>query len=150
MNFGAGISAFLKIDPVNQILEADKDHGELYLGNIFAAYSEEILTTLKIGAVLTVADHTDLSFKNRTHKVIKVEDQETENLGKYFDEMVEFIEENRRKMVNVLVHCFAGVSRSSSAVIAYLMKYLGWDYSRAFSHCKRKRFVVYPNSGFVR
>lgn len=41
--FSGAITTFLKIDPINCILDAEKDKGGLYLGNIFAAYDETIL-----------------------------------------------------------------------------------------------------------
>ena len=52
------------------------------------------------------------------------------------------------KSGSVLVHCAAGVSRSASIVIAYLMRIKGWTYAEAFSYVKSKRFVICPNSGF--
>jgi len=51
---------------------------------------------------------------------------------------------------NVLVHCFAGVSRSSTIVISYLMKKLNWSYREALEHVRKQRWVVNPNPGFVR
>lgn len=63
--------------------------------------------------------------------------------------MIEFIEKNIKK-TNVLVHCFAGVSRSATAVIAYLMKNKKLSFESALSLCKAKRKVTNPNQGFVR
>jgi len=37
------MQSFLKIDSINLILEATKIRGALYLGNIFAAYSQETI-----------------------------------------------------------------------------------------------------------
>lgn len=48
----------------------------------------------------------------------------------------------------VLVHCLAGVSRSASVVIAYVMKDLGITYAAARTHVCRARPIVDPNSGF--
>ena len=53
-------------------------------------------------------------------------DSETVNLDKYFDEAVSFIdkafEEDKHR---VFVHCQMGVSRSTTIVIAWLMKSKG-------------------------
>jgi protein-tyrosine phosphatase len=51
---------------------------------------------------------------------------------------------------NILVHCFAGISRSSTTVIAYMMKELGYTFRKALAHCKARRKEVLPNSGFQR
>lgn len=51
---------------------------------------------------------------------------------------------------NCLVHCFAGVSRSATMVIVYLMKKNGWTYFQAHAFVKKRRSVIWPNPGFVR
>lgn len=54
---------------------------------------------------------------------------------------------NNRK---VFVHCAAGVSRSASFVIAYLMKSKLMPYLDAYALVKCKRPIIKPNSGFVK
>lgn len=122
--FGGALTAFLRIDPMNCILDPEgenEERGGMFLGNIYAAFSEELLKKHKIGAVLTVAADTGLSYKDKLHLIIPAEDVESYDLSKYFEKMIEFIEDCR-KTTNILVHCFAGVSRSATAVCAYLMK----------------------------
>ena len=43
------------------------------------------------------------------------------NLLDHFDEAFAFIDNARRPGCNVFVHCLAGVSRSASVVVAYVM-----------------------------
>jgi hypothetical protein len=43
----------------------------------------------------------------------------------------------------------AGISRSSSFVIAYLMWFNKWDFPRAHEHVKAIRATVSPNAGFI-
>jgi len=53
--------------------------------------------------------------------------------------MIEFIAKHVNSGRNVLVHCFAGISRSVSAVIAYMIKELGFTCSSALSHLSKRR-----------
>ena len=48
----------------------------------------------------------------------------------------------------VLVHCYAGVSRSASVVIAYLMNQHGMSLKDAYQYVKNKRYFIKPNEGF--
>jgi len=50
----------------------------------------------------------------------------------------------------VLVHCYAGVSRSSSTVISYLMRKYDLSLKTAIDHCRSCRWFINPNPGFVR
>jgi atypical dual specificity phosphatase len=50
----------------------------------------------------------------------------------------------------VLVHCVAGVSRSASVVVAYLVVKHGLPLAEAVARAKAARPVVHPNEGFWR
>jgi len=49
----------------------------------------------------------------------------------------------------VLVNCFAGISRSATIVIAYLMYKNKWDVYTALAYVRSKRFIINPNYGFI-
>jgi protein-tyrosine phosphatase len=51
---------------------------------------------------------------------------------------------------NVLVHCQMGMSRSSSLVIAFLMKEYGMDYHNARIYAQDRRKIVQLNEAFER
>jgi len=71
----------------------------------------------------------------------------SENLYLHFDAAVDFIKTGIARG-GVLVHCFAGVSRSSSCVIAYLMREHEMTYIDALQFVRKARPVVCPNFGF--
>ena len=48
----------------------------------------------------------------------------------------------------VLVHCAAGISRSASVVVAFLMWRQGLSYEAALARVRDKRPFVLPNRGF--
>ena len=61
-----------------------------------------------------------------------------------------FITERTKKHDGVvLVHCQAGVSRSATIVIAYIMEYSSLSMQKAYDYVKSKRTIVAPNLGFM-
>lgn len=60
--------------------------------------------------------------KNITCQVINAEDVEDYDLSQHFTEVSEFLEQAEKDGASVLVHCVAGVSRSVTVSVAYLMK----------------------------
>lgn len=53
---------------------------------------------------------------------IPVWDKSDVDISVYFDEVADLIEQVRQTNGKVLVHCVAGVSRSATLCLAYLMK----------------------------
>lgn len=55
----------------------------------------------------------------------------------------------KRARGNVLVHCTAGVSRSATIMIMYLMRTQNLNLVQATQFVKNKRHVIRPNPGFM-
>lgn len=49
----------------------------------------------------------------------------------------------------VLVHCWAGVSRSTTIVASFLMKEYGWSAKKALQYIQSRRACIVPNPGFI-
>jgi protein-tyrosine phosphatase len=79
-----------------------------------------------------------------------VYDAPNENLMPHWPKAIEFIRDGINKGGNVLVHCYAGISRSSSTVIAYLMVEKKVTFYNAATYVRKKRAIIYPNIGFQR
>lgn len=89
-------------------------------------------------------------------KQIILEDEADINLLEYFPEICHFIHSALASQktpegctVNLLVHCRAGISRSATAVISYLV----WTHcsvEAAVDFLIRQRYGVNPNPGFIK
>lgn len=144
--------AFLPFEPLNLILEASENNGALYLGNYEAASDVVLLRKHGIKAVLTVAADLRLNYPSNEgiiHEVIPALDMVSYDLSRHFSRCLEFIEKTRKE-TNVLVHCLAGISRSATIVIAYLMKLNKIGFDQSFNFVKKRRKIIFPNPGFVR
>ena len=81
---------------------------------------------------------------------IEAKDRVTQDIGQILPEAVAFITDALQSGGVILVHCLAGVSRSSSCVIAYLMTKMQIDFETALAMVKAKRKKANPNDAFVR
>ncbi|XP_072976323.1 uncharacterized protein [Typha angustifolia] len=79
---------------------------------------------------------------------VPLRDTEEEDLLDYLEACLEFIEEGRREGA-VLVHCFAGVSRSAAVIIAYLMKTEQKSLEDALESLRQINHAICPNDGFL-
>ena len=124
----------------------------LYLGNYKHSSDNKELKKLKINYILNCAIecHNYNLPKNIKELHLKVKDSETFDILNYFDTANEFI--NKCKLMGgiCLVHCKLGVSRSTTFVIAYLIKYANLTTDEAFAFVKSKRSSIKPNDGFMR
>ncbi|CAD6206175.1 unnamed protein product [Miscanthus lutarioriparius] len=122
----------------------------LYLGSVGAAFNKEALKSLNITHILIVARSLDPVFPAEfNYKKIEVLDSPDTDLLKHSDECFSFIDEAISSGGNVLVHCFAGRSRSVTIVVAYLMKKYQMSLESALSLVRSKRPQVAPNEGFI-
>ena len=62
--------------------------------------------------------------------------------------VIRFIEEGRKGKNKVLVHCAAGVSRSSTVVVSYIMKNKNIGWKKALEEVQSKHPMAFPNMGF--
>lgn len=109
-----------------------------------------MLKSLNISHILTVCECLPPKFPNDfTYKIIPVTDDPSTKLSIYFKEAGEFIRNAIVEGKNVLVHCFAGVSRSSTIVIAYLIRYHNMEPNAGVCYVKSKRPWINPNYGFL-
>jgi predicted protein tyrosine phosphatase len=124
----------------------------LYIGNQRDAASREKLDELGITHVVNVTSHLPMHFEENgiTYKRLPATDSGSQNLKQYFTEAIEFIDSAKTSNGKVLVHCQAGVSRSPTIVIAYLLARSQYkSLTDAFSFVKDRRAIVAPNINFM-
>ncbi|XP_055359991.1 dual specificity protein phosphatase 22-B isoform X2 [Betta splendens] len=66
----------------------------------------------------------------------------------HFKQSIMFMHESRLKGEGCLVHCLAGVSRSVTLVVAYIMTVTGLGWQQALAAVKAARPCAGPNVGF--
>uniref|UniRef100_A0A0K0F8E9 Protein-tyrosine-phosphatase n=1 Tax=Strongyloides venezuelensis TaxID=75913 RepID=A0A0K0F8E9_STRVS len=79
---------------------------------------------------------------------IRIEDNPYAPLNSFFDMVADKIKITKDRGGKTLVHCVAGVSRSATLVIVYLMKHERMSLRQAYQYVKAKRPIIRPNVGF--
>jgi len=132
-------------DGVNQI------RPRLFLGSMRAARDRELLKQHNITHVLVAASNLTQHFPAEIrYKQISLRDEDDEDLLGHLPACVDFIRQAISSGGCVLVHCAAGISRSSAVVIAYLVATENLSPTVARADVKQRRPVISPNPGFVR
>jgi protein-tyrosine phosphatase len=102
------------------ILSAEPGLGEVWLSGLHFAKNSLLLKENKITAVLSAVNlHIAYESSIAVHQ-LNLRDSEDEEVRYTFFPAFRFIEQERKRG-NVLIHCAAGVSRSATLLIAYMM-----------------------------
>ncbi|XP_005912733.1 dual specificity protein phosphatase 22-B isoform X1 [Haplochromis burtoni] len=123
---------------------------DLYLGNFKDARDREHLARNNITHILSIHDSAAPILQEMTYLCISAADLPTQNLSQYFKQSIVFMHESRLKGEGCLVHCLAGVSRSVTLVVAYIMTVTGLGWQEALAAVKVVRPCAGPNLGFQR
>lgn len=120
----------------------------LYLGSQDCC-ELHVLNAYNIKNVLSLGIKPYVQSPEIHYKYVKMLDLEFTNLQKFLPECLSYICQCLADEINVLVHCNAGVSRSASVVIAYLILYQKLSFEDAFESVRKARPCIRPNSGFM-
>lgn len=122
---------------------------QIYVGSYGDASSEEFLSDRGITRVITCADEFPSSILRTGYKIQIVDDVADAKTKKYFLEAASVLDRWVREGNKIMVHCFAGMSRSTSVVITYFMVYKGWSFDLAHSHLRQRRYQTKIHPGFI-
>ena len=116
----------------------------IYLGNAINACNKDLLESYNIKTIINVTQEipnyyqeTDINYMQ-----IPIRDNQDATLLPYFDNFYNFI---KNKNDNILIHCYMGVSRSTTIVLYYLMKKHNFNLDDAIMFVRSKRPIINPN-----
>jgi protein phosphatase slingshot len=125
--------------------------GKLYLGDMFVANNAETLSQLNIKRIISLGGFEEqagyVEHENIDYFWIYIDDADDEPIDYYFDKCNQFIDSSPGP---VFVHCAAGISRSPTIVMAYLIKSEGMSFWKAWQYVRSRRPFICPNDGFYK
>jgi Dual specificity phosphatase, catalytic domain len=141
----------------------------LYISDIFGAQNVGWIQNSRFTGIIDLSNSpAQVKFAKQIQVLrIPIDDNSHSNIHVYFRKCYEFINNHLEhgseyKITNsvnsgkrvmpgkVLVFCRAGMSRSATIVIYYLMKAFSLTVEDAISFLKKKRHQIQPNNGFIK
>ncbi|HYE74444.1 MAG TPA: dual specificity protein phosphatase [Blastocatellia bacterium] len=123
----------------------------LYISSAMTAYDKKMLKAEGITHICQCMDGKPPYPDSFQYLVLPVLDHESANLKSRFYESNEFILTARDDpAARILIHCQAGISRSATVMIAYLMYELHISGDQALALVRAARPFVRPNDGFAK
>lgn len=139
-------------DP-NVIRLPDQVTPGLFIGDWRDAVNQRAVNFLGITHIISIAGVENyVHYKRLIPRHVElmmfcIEDNDNVSIRSMLDLACDFIHKGRTTG-NTLVHCVAGVSRSASFVIAYMIRELGYGYESALRVLRMARPICAPNRGF--
>mmetsp|Transcript_17472 Transcript_17472/g.24248 ORF Transcript_17472/g.24248 Transcript_17472/m.24248 type:complete len:253 (+) Transcript_17472:32-790(+) len=122
----------------------------LFLSSVLSAQNRLLLKKHNIKTVITLSVAAHNYYPDEfTYHHLPIIDNSSAPINKYFEQAFDLIEQSLTNGQAVLVHCEAGLSRSPTIVLSYLMKKQKVNLRKAFYYLKNRRPIVEPNFGFI-
>lgn len=125
----------------------------IYLGNGYNASNYKIIEEKNIKTIINVTKEIDNYFEytNEFNYIkIPINDTNTSSLFNHFDTLLKYINKHQQNDGNILIHCFAGRSRSATIVTLYLMHKYNMSLDNAIEYIKKKRNIININVTFYK
>lgn len=124
----------------------------LFLGSVAASRDLSLLQSHGIRLIVNCAaelfNHHEGHFR---YFNCSLRDEQNEDVVKMFqDGLGALMDETRKRKEGILVHCQAGISRSVTIVLAYLLIYQNMSLQESFLLVKSKRPNAGPNKGYMK
>lgn len=134
----------------NEIVQLDSEkYPYLYIGSVAGAYNLDTLKKNGITHILTCGQNMRAKFPEIfKYKFVECVDLPDQDMMTFFEDCFDFIDNVKAQGGKILVHCFAGRSRSATILTAYLMAREKMQLQDAIALVKENRPIVNPNSGF--
>jgi len=139
----------------------------LYISNWDTSNNPEIIRLHNIKAVITLETTNKPTqilryyYSNKIDFIhIQIIDMKESDIGKYFDSTYNFIQKHISKNENVLIHCAAGISRSATIILNFILRDMFRKYNLkhekpeeiliySLDIARTKRPIINPNPGFI-
>ncbi|CEG48077.1 dual specificity protein catalytic domain-containing [Plasmopara halstedii] len=130
----------------------------IYLGSRAHARDKNLLQRLHITHILNVTPQKEMDpvagvpnffEKDKTfiYQRCSIFDNKAQDLSSVLDSSITFIEQ-AKYYGRILVHCNKGVSRSTSMILAYLIKYQTMTFDQALTFVIERHPIANPNANF--
>ncbi|XP_059607779.1 dual specificity protein phosphatase 15 isoform X2 [Phlebotomus argentipes] len=120
----------------------------LYVGNYRDSKDPQQLDRHGITHILAIHDSPRRLHPDKHYLCVMAADTPDQNLSQYFTVCNDFIHAARLRDGNVLIHCLAGMSRSVTVAVAYIMSVTPLTWREALKVVRAGRAVANPNLGF--
>ncbi|XP_037536218.1 dual specificity protein phosphatase 2 [Nematolebias whitei] len=122
----------------------------LFLGSAVHSSCRETLAAAGITSVLNVSSTCPNFYEGEFEYLrLTVEDTLVADIRACFHTAIAFIDSVKQSGGRVLVHCQAGISRSATICLAYLMHTQRVRLDEAFDFVKQRRHIISPNLAFM-
>jgi len=139
------------MDQVNEIMN------NLYLGNMLCAMNRDFFSNNNVKLVIHCTKDFEIPLWYPEYGIrairLPINDSNTESdnaiLQEQINDILEIIHEYRKKNLGVLIHCYAGVSRSATVTCCYLIRYYKYNTDTGIFYIQYKRPVTFkPYANF--
>ena len=123
----------------------------IFIGSYLNAKNWNELEKSNIKYILNCATECKNIFEDKIKYLkLDIKDQNDFPIQDFFDKGIQFIQESvNNNDGNILIHCMEGKSRSTTLLMAYLIKYKNENTNSAYKIVKSKRQLTMPNLGFM-